>query len=153
MSRPTLRRSILMRSVQRLLGDGDQVRDVVMLFTRHRWFWPYSLAAGLVIFGVATATGLEGGFNRLLLGACGLAIAGLATTDHWVLADTTGGLVLLRSSRVRQYARSVVRRLPDETSLDPVGSTVVTSDWRIDGRLYTLTKRWEPAMRRLAAAR
>lgn len=121
-----------------------------MLFTRHRWFWPYSVLAGIVIYVVASASGVDGGFNRALLGVCGLAIAGLATTDHWVLAETTGGLVLLRSSRIRQYARSVVSRLPSDASIDPVGSTVVTSDWRIEGVLYTLTKRWEPAMRRLA---
>ena len=152
MSRPTLRRSILIRSVQRLLDDGEQVRDVVMLFTRHRWFWPYSLLAGAVIFLVATASGVEGTFNRVVLGACGLAIAGLATTNHWVLAETSEGLVLLRSSRIRQYARAVVQRLPEGLVPEMAGSTVITSDWRIEGVLYTLTKRWEPAMRRLATS-
>ena len=78
MSRPTLRRSILLRSVQLLLDDGEQVREVAMLFTRHRWFWPYSLLAGTMIFVVASASEVEGGVNRVLLGLCGLAIAGLA---------------------------------------------------------------------------
>ena len=121
-----------------------------MLFTRHRWFWPYSLLAGTMIFVVASASEVEGGVNRVLLGLCGLAIAGLAATEYWVLAETTRGLVLLRSSRIRQYAQSVARRLPEDTTIDPVGSTVVTGDWRIDGVLYTSTKRWEAAMRRLS---
>ena len=152
MSRPTLRHAILTRSVQRLVGDGEQVRDVVMLFTRHRWFLPYSLFAGLALFLVASTTGIDGTLNRVVLAGCGVAIAAMATTNHWVLAETDRGLVLLRSSRIRQYAQAIVTRFPRNEPLDMVGSTVITSDWRVDGTMYTLTKRWEPAMRRIAMA-
>jgi len=150
MSKPSLRHSILVRSVQQLLDPGEQVRTVVVMFTRHRWFVPYSLFAGLLLFMVATASGVESMTNRIVLAGCGLAVAGLATTNYWVLAETSQGYALCRSSRVRQYARSIVARLPASTELAMVGSTVVTSDWRIDGSMYTLTKRWEAAMRRLA---
>lgn len=31
--------------------------------------------------------------------------------------------------------------------MEMVGSTVITSDWRVNGTEYTLTKRWEATMR------
>ena len=125
---------------------------MVVMFTRHRWFVPYSILAAAVLFAVASASGFASLTNRLVLAACGLAVAGLATTNYWVLAETDRGLVLLRSSRLRQYAKAVVHRLPATTDLTMVGSTVITSDWRIDGVMYTLTKRWESTMRQLAGA-
>jgi len=150
MSKPSIRQTILVRSVQRLLGVDEQVSRVVVMFTRHRWFVPYSVVAGLALFVVASASGITSITNRLVLAACGLAIAGMATTNYWVLAETNNGLALCRSSRVRQYAKSLVRRLPADTDLTMVGSTVITSDWRVDGVMYTLTKRWEAPMRQLS---
>lgn len=150
MSKPSLRQTILLRSVQQLLDADEKVSSVVVMFTRHRWFVPYSVLSALALFVVASASGVTSMTNRLVLAACGLAIAGLATTNYWVLAETDRGFALCRSSRVRQYAKAIERRLPADTDLTMVGSTVVTSDWRIDGVMYTLTKRWESTMRRLA---
>lgn len=150
MTKPSVRQNILIRSVATLLDDGEQVRHVVVMFTRHRWFLPYSVLAGLGVFAVASATGIAGFGNRIVIGVCGMAIAGMATTNYWVLAETATDLVLCRSSRVRQYAKSIKIRLPTSTPLEMVGSTVVTSDWRIDGIMYTLTKRWEATMRQLS---
>lgn len=135
--------------MQKLLGD-ERVHDVTMMFTRHRWFVPYALFSGIALFVVSTASGVGGPLNRLVLTLCGAAIAALATTNYWVLAQTEQGLVLLRSSRIRQYARKVEARLGGTDELEMVGSTVITSDWRIGETMYTLTKRWEPAMRRIA---
>ncbi len=150
MSKPSVRQSILLRSVQRLLDDEEQVRSVVMLSTRHRWFVPYAIAAGIALFAVASVSGVESTLNQAVLAACGIAIAGLATTNHSVLAETNRGLVLCRSSRVRQYAKAVTRRLPADSPLTMVGSTVITSDWKVDGVIYTMTKRWETTMRQLS---
>jgi len=149
-SKPSVRQSILLRSVQRLLDDEEQVRSVVMLSTRHRWFVPYAIAAGIALFAVASVSGVESTLNQAVLAACGIAIAGLATTNHSVLAETNRGLVLCRSSRVRQYAKAVTRRLPADSPLTMVGSTVITSDWKVDGVIYTMTKRWETTMRQLS---
>lgn len=151
MSRPSLRLSILTHSVQKLLGSEVPIRHVAILFTRHRWFVPYAFFAGLAMFLVASATGVQGTMSRVLIGVCGLAIAGLATTNYWVLADLGDELVLCRSSRIRQYATSIVERLPRSTALDMVGSTVITSDWKIRGIVYTATKRWESSLRQMAA--
>lgn len=121
-----------------------------MMSTRHRWFVPYAAAAGIALFVVASVTGVESMLNRAVLTACGIALAGMATTNYSVLAETTAGLVLCRSSRVRQYAKEIRHRLAPDTPLIMVGSTVITSDWRIDGVVYTMTKRWEATMRQLS---
>lgn len=150
MSKPSVRQSILLRSVQRLLDPGEQVRSAVMMSTRHRWFLPYAAAAALALFVVATASGIDNMLNRVMLAGCGAAIAGMATTNHSVLAETTTGFVICRSSRIRQYAKAISERLPADTALTMVGSTVVTSDWNVNGVIYTMTKRWEATMRQLS---
>jgi len=152
MTRPSVRQTILLRSVQRLLNESEQVHTAVMLTTRHRWFVPYALASGLAVGVVASLSGIEGPLNWVLFAIVGAAIAGMATTNYSVLAETSAGLVLLRSSRVRQYAKSLIRRLPDDTTLTMVGGTVISSDWEVDGVIYSMTKRWEAAMRELSMA-
>lgn len=148
--KPSLRQSILLRSVGRLLGDDEQVRSAVVMSSRHRWFVPYAIASAVALYVVASATGVESQFNQLVLALCGAALAAMATTNHTVLAETDRGLILCRSSRIRQYATAIERRLPVGTALTMVASTVITSDWRVDGIIYTLTKRWEATMRTMA---
>ena len=150
MSKPSLRKNILLNSVRKLVDENEQVHDVVMLWTRHRLFVPYCIFAGAALFGVANASGIEGIVNQVVIGGCGVAVAGLATTNHWVLVKTSEGLLLCKSSRVRQYATSVSRRLRPDTTIKMVGSTLTISDWRIGDTVYTLTKRWEATMRVLA---
>lgn len=142
-----LRRQILVRSVTRLLEPEEQVHDVVVLWNRHRWFYPYCAAAGLSLFVVALTLGVTGAVNQLALAGCGAAVAAMSTTNYWILARTDEGFVLCRSSRIRQYAKELVTRLKPEVSMEMVGSTVITSDWRVNGTEYTLTKRWEATMR------
>lgn len=146
-----MRNSILRRSVARLLDSDETLGDVVVLTSRHRWFLPYAVVSAMALYVVASVAGIEGTANRVGIAAAGAAIAGLATTHYRILARTDRSLVLLRSSRIRQYATAVLRRLPADSPLTMVGSTVITSDWRVDGAVYTLTKRWEAAMRRVAA--
>jgi len=149
-SKQSVRQSILLHSVQRLLDPDEEVRTAIMMSTRHRWFLPYAIAAGLALFAVASVSGIDSMLNRAVLAASGAAIAGMATTNHSVLAETNAGLVLCRSSRIRQYAKSITDRLPADTPLTMVGSTVITSDWNVDGVIYTMTKRWEASMRQLS---
>lgn len=151
MSKPSLRRSILVRSVQRLLPDDEQVTAVVIMWDRHRLFFPYVAFAGVALFVVALVIGVATVANQLVIGGCGAAVAAMATTQYVVLAETTNELVLCRSSRIRQHAKHIIKRLPASTPLAMAGSTVVTSDWKVDGTIYTLTKRWEATMRELAA--
>jgi len=141
---------MLMRSVNRLLDEGEQAHAVVVMWSRHRLFFPYAALSAAVLFAVAVVVGVETTANRIVLAGCGAAVAAMATTNYIVLADTTTALVMCRSSRVRQYAKAVVKRLPHDTPLKMTGSTVVTSDWSVDGAIYTMTKRWEATMRQLA---
>lgn len=150
MAKTSVRQHILLKSVQRLLPAGEHVRSVVVMTTRHRWLLPYAVVSGLALYGISTASGVQGLTSRLAIMACGTAIAAMATTDYSVLADTTDSFVLCRSSRVRQYAKQLTARLPHDTNLEMVSSTVITSDWRVDGTIYTMTKRWESTMRQLS---
>ncbi|MEM7093258.1 MAG: hypothetical protein AAF567_09670 [Actinomycetota bacterium] len=152
-NRPSLRLTLLHRSIARQLPDGIRIGNVAMMFTRHRWFFPYCLAAGLVLFLVAAASGIAETPGRLAIAIAGAGVAALATTNYWVLAETDDDLVLLRSSRVRQRAIALVRSLDPGEVPEMVGSTVVTSDWRIDGTMYTVTKRWEAALREMSLPR
>ena len=97
MTRPSVRNNILLRSIQRLLDDDEQVRTAVVLTTRHRWFVPYAIFAGIAIGVVSGLSGIEGPLNWILFAVLGAAIAGIATTNYSVLAETTSGLVLLLS--------------------------------------------------------
>lgn len=142
-----LRQQILVRSVQRLLPDDEQVTDVVVLWNRHRWFYPYCAAAGLVLFVLSLAIGIEGPVNQVALACCGIAVAAMSTTNYWILARTTAGFTLCRSSRIRQYAKELTSRLGRNPAISMAGSTVITSDWLVDGTEYTMTKRWESTMR------
>ncbi len=150
MNQRGFRYRLLQSSVEKLVDSDETVEAVVMLWNRHRWFFGYAAAAGLAIYVVATLSGFDGLVNRIALAACGVAIAGMSTTNYWVLARTNRGFVLCRSSRIRQFATSLVERLGQSPSIEMVGSTVVTSDWQIDGVEYTLSKRWESTMRTLA---
>lgn len=155
MSKPSLRQNILVHSVQRLLNNGEQVHHVVLLSARHRLFVPYVAFSGIALFLFSTLIGIEGLMNRFVLGACAMAIAGMATTNYFVLAEigrptSDSSLVLFRSSRMRQYAKELIERLPPDAELTMTGSTVITSDWRVGSVIYTLTKRWEATMRELS---
>jgi len=141
---------VLVGSVEKLLEPDEQVREVVVLWSRHRWFLPYWIFTGIFMYLVATLSGIESLANRVVVAGCGLAIAAMASTNYWVLSETTKGLVLLRSSRIRHYAKSLERRLDADASVEMIASTVITSDWRIDGLIYTLTKRWEATMRQIS---
>ena len=152
--RNTLRRRILMDSVQRLLDDGERVHQVAMLWTRHRLFLPYAFVGGIGMFVLALVIGVAGVGAQIGIAVAGAAVATMSTTTYWVLASTDAGpdgdLVLLRSSRIRQFAKKLDRRLGSDASIEMIGSTLITSDWRIEGIDYTLTKRWEATVRDLS---
>jgi hypothetical protein len=73
-----------------------------------------------------------------------------ATTDYRVLALTDRGLVMFKSSRIRQYATGVLARLPRSTPIEVVGGTVLATDWRVGEATYTVPKSSERAIERIA---
>ena len=90
--------------------------------------------------------GVEQWSGRVGLGLAGAATAAMATTDYRVLTLTTGGLFLLRSSRVRQKAVEVIDRFPAATPVEPVGSNLVITDWSVGDGVYSVMKRHQAAM-------
>ncbi len=141
-----MRNRILYNSVNGLLADEEHIRAVVHMWQRHRLLLPYALAAFVAVLAVAIAAGINSWSSRLGLGLAAAAIASMALTEYRILAHTTSGLVLLRSSRVRQRATELVKRLPDSTHIAPVSSNLVITDWTVGSETFSVMKRYQSAM-------
>lgn len=111
---------------------------------------PYALFAAAVVFLASEWAGFTELSTRVALGFAAGAVAVNATTDYRVVAKTSKGLVLLRGSRVRQHAVSVISRLPNNTRIEPVGGTVLATDWAVGEAVFTVPKSHERALERIA---
>lgn len=111
---------------------------------------PYAAIAALGVFLTSEWAGFTEIPTRVALGFAAGAIAVNATTDYRVLAQTSRGLVLLKSSRIRQHATEILERLPRTTTIEVVGGTVLATDWRIGEAVYTVPKSSELAIQRIA---
>jgi hypothetical protein len=101
-----------------------------------------------VIF-LATAGGVEFWSTRLGIGAAGAIVAATATTNYSVLARTTRGLLLCRAGRVRQVATAIVERLPEGTPISRTGGNLITGEWDVGDRSYSVPRRHERAMEQI----
>lgn len=120
------------------------------MWSRHRWMIPYAIVAAAAVFFTSEWAGFTEVSTRIALAFAAGAIAVNATTDYRVVARTTKGLVLLRGSRVRQHAVAVISRLPKNTKIEPVGGTVLASDWAVGESVFTVPKSHERALERIA---
>lgn len=145
-----MRRANLLRSIARLLDEGTELKDAAYMWSRHRWMIPYAVFAALAVFLTSEWAGFTETPTRVALGFAAGAIAVNATTDYRVLARTSRGLVLLKSSRIRQYATEVLERLPKSTTIEVVGGTVLATDWQVGDAVYTVPKSSEQAIQRIA---
>lgn len=102
----------------------------------------------LLVVSLAGATEWS---SRISIGLAGAAVAAMATTEYRVLARTTRGLVLLRSSRLRRRANGVIRRLEKDTKIEVVGSNLVITEYRVDGVIYSVMRRSQQEMTAIAA--
>jgi hypothetical protein len=143
----------LHRSVQRHLEQGEQAQHVAHMFTRHYLAFPFIAAAGGALFVVAMFSGADQWATRISLGLAGAAVAAMATTEYRVLAQTTRGLVLLRSSRFRRRASGVLRRLANGTQIEVLGSNLVITEYRVDGVVYSVMRRSQQEMTAIADRR
>ncbi len=148
-----VRRNVLLRSVQRLLDDDEALIEAAFLWTRRPWSYLYGTVALVALVGVAIAAGFEPWPTRLAIGFAGAAIAVAATTDYRILALTTRGLVWCRAGRLRQVARSIIDRPDRSIAMEPVGSTMISADWRIGGIDYTVTRSAQQPIERIRAAK
>ena len=141
-----MRDRVLHNSVRALLADTDRVLHLVHMWSRHRWLLPFAALAFGGMLVVALLAGVDQWSGRIGLALAGAAVAAMATTEYRVLAWTSDGLVLLRSSRVRQKALGVIGPLPASTRVEPVGSNLVITDWTVGDTVYSVMKRHQAAM-------
>lgn len=141
-----MRSGILYSSVRNQLPEGELIVQIAHMWTSNRWALPYGLAAFVGCFVVAFVVGVDQWSGRIVIGLAGAAVAAMATTEYRVLVLTREGLVLMGSSRIRQRATNLIRRLPASVSVEPVGSNLVITEWSVDGQVYSVMKRHQAAM-------
>jgi len=145
-----MRERVLYDSARALLPDDEKIIHLVHMWSRHRLMVPYAMFAGAAIFVLAMVVSVEQWSGRFGLALGGAAVAAMAMTEYRVLVETPTSLVLMRSSRVRQRAVALIERMPRTTSIEPVGSNLVITDWELGGVTYSVMKRYQNAMTSIA---
>ncbi|MBT8208500.1 MAG: hypothetical protein HKN07_15570 [Acidimicrobiia bacterium] len=148
-----MRRAVLFRSINRVLGTSEQVIEAAYVWSRHRLMVWYGTGAFVLLFAVAEFAGFDDLATKVALGAAGAAVAVTATTDYRIVAMTTEGAYVFRASRIRRVALSLVGTLDPDTTMSPVGGTVFAVDWQVGEARYTVTKSSEQAIQRIADER
>ena len=141
-----MRERVFYRSVQSFLDDGDRIAHMVHMWSRHRLALPFILGATLIMGVVAIVVGVEQWSGRIGLALAAGAVGAFATTEYRILVATTQGLVMLRSSRIRQKAVGFIERLPASTTIEPTGSNLVITEWRVGTASYSVMKRFQKPM-------
>lgn len=139
-----------MKSVRRLLDDGESVVHVAVMWRRHPWSLMFSMGAFVVMFGVAVLAGVAEVGSQVAIGLAGLAVAAMATTDQRILALTDRGLVMMQSSRIRQKAVGIIDRPPSDTRIEIVSDNLVISDWMVGDQRFSMMKRAQREMTAMA---
>lgn len=145
-----MRRRFLVRSVASALPTGERVIRVAFLWNRHRLMPVFTLGALASLTAVATIAGFETWTTRLAIGVAGAAVAGTATSDYWVLAQTSTGLVWLKGSRIRHRAVRLLTRLPVHTTMTRQGGTMLASEWMIADASYSATRSYDLDLQAIA---
>ena len=140
-----------MESVDRVLDKEGATRDAAYVWTRHRWFAWFAGMSFVAVVVLAPVGGIESWPTRIVLGLAAVAVASLATTDYRVVADTTDGMFVLRASRIRQIATAMDRRVEGNAQIEPVGGTILYTDWQVGDMVFTAPRSSQTAMERMAA--
>jgi hypothetical protein len=148
-----MRRAVLLRSVRRVLGEHVSVRDAAYMWNRHRWLIPYAMVVFAALVWLAPIAGVDDWPTRIVIGLAGTAVAVNASSDYRVIAETDEGFFMLRASRIRQVAIGEPEKLSSNVILEPVGGTLLATDWRVDDDVYTIARSSEQAMERMAGRR
>ena len=83
--------------------------------------------------------------------ATAAAVAGL-TREYRVLAMTDDEFVIMRGSTIRLRATEVLERLPRTVRFRRAGGSLLTAEWQVADRTYTVRREWQKAMERMASA-
>lgn len=141
-----MRDRVLHNSVRAALPSEERIMHLAHMWTRHPFMLAYAAVACLAMVAFAVAVGVEQWGGRIGLGLAAGAVASMAATEYRVLALTTEGLVLFRSSKTRQKATKLLERLPKSAEVQPVGSNLVITDWSVGDQVYSVMKRHQNAM-------
>ncbi len=145
----SVRRRVLLRSVQRLL-PSEPLHGVAMLWRLHDRALPITVVAAVLAAVIGLAAGLDRVALALATAATAAAAAGL-TREFRVLALTDDGFVLLRGSTIRVQAKEVIERLGPRAEIIRLGGSLLTAEWRVAGRTYTVRREWERSMQEMAS--
>lgn len=148
-----MRRAVLFRSVQRLLGEDDVVIEAAYMWSRHRLMMPFAAVVFAAVALLAPIANIDDWPTRIVIAAAAVAVAVTASTDYSVLAQTGEGTHLFDASKIRQVATRHRARLETRESLAPVGGSGLTTDWQVGDRTYTVPRSSEQAISRIAAER
>lgn len=148
-----MRRAVLLRSVRERLGEQVVVRDAAYVWNRHRWVIPYATAVFTGLVWLAPVAGIGDWPTRIVIGLAGLGVAVNSSSNYRVVAETDQGMVVLRASRIRQVAIGPPEKLAADAELEPVGGTLLATDWRVGEDVYTVARSSEHAMERMAGGR
>jgi hypothetical protein len=148
-----MRRAVLLRSVRGVLGEHVTVGEAAYVWNRHRWFMAYAMVVLALLVWLAPIAGIDDWPTRIVIGLAGSAIAVNASSNYRVLAETDEGMFLLRASRIRQVAIGEPEELPSNVVLEPVGGTLLATDWQVGDQVYTVARSSEQAMERMAGGR
>ena len=136
----------------RVLGDQVVVREAAYVWRRHKWMMPYAATVFAAVTLLAPIGGIEDWPTRIAIGAAAVAVAVTATTDYSVVAQVDDSIVLLKASKIRQVATELREHLPRDIELNPVGGTLLATDWEVGKRVFTVPRSYEQAMSRMAAS-
>ncbi len=145
-----MRRTLLIKSAQDLLGDDHDVTNAVYMWHRTRLWLPF--VAAVAVFGFAGFWLFGFGVANSVVVAIGLAaVASAASTRYFVLARAGNMIALLSGSPIRRVARAVVRVDLAVSDIAPSGNTLLATDWQIDDNIYTVPKSCEQDMQAIIA--
>lgn len=147
-----MRRRLLVASVRRLLADDERPVEVVYLWRHRAAMVPVVVAAAVATYVILAMVEFGSVGSRVGVSMAVGLVASVLWTDHRVLASTTAPrLVLFRAGRVRQVAVEPLREMSPTTEIVAVGSNLLLTEWLVDGERYTVPKRSQGAMTRVAA--
>lgn len=147
-----MREQILIRSVQQLLAPGARVGDLALMWRRSAGGLLVAVGAGIGLFVLLALTGVGSPTTRVVAALASMLFTATASTQYEVLVETDSGIRRFRAGRFRQIAVSEIGVLEDDAVLEPLSSNLLISDWSVDGQRYSVARRHQRAMTRLAGS-
>lgn len=145
-----MRRALLIKSAQDLVGDDVEVVNAVYMWHRTRSWLPFVLITAAVTFGLGLLFGF-GVPNAVIIATALGAVASGASTRYFVLVRGGDTIALLTGSSVRRVARSLVRSDLTAANIKSSSNTLLATDWSIDEKIYTVPKSCEQDMQAIIA--